>query len=280
MGRVACPGGSISSARLRAVARAVEERGGGFADVTTRRDLLLQLPDTELAALQESAPELEREGACDDSPADPVGVHEQRPGVFAIGIPLVAGRVSAEQLAKAADLAERHADGRVRLTERQGILLLNVPQEKVVNVLEGLQSVELRSQGSMVRCGLTVCSQTDSCVEGWPDLSRKAREIVEHLERQLLLSEPLRIRVTGPSCACAVPSEEQIVLAGKQNAEGFDVRVGGRPLAEGVAGEEVKFVLERLLASWKRQREAGESLDAFCERVGREQVAQLLTETA
>lgn len=304
MVRLQCPQGTLSAAQLRAVAGAVAEHGAGFAHVTTRGDLLVQLPDAELAALRaslsESAPE---QGASGDSQAvsasavpglilappighsgaRPDGVHEQQPGFFWIGVPLAAGRISAEQLRKAADLSERYADGRVRLTPRQGLLLLNVPQEKVVNVLEGLELVGLKPQGSTVRRGLAVCSETDSCVVGWAELSGRAREIIEHLEGQLLLTEPLRIRMAGPACACGA-SDEEILLAGvgpgpDESGDRYDVRVRGRALAGGVAGEEMKFLLERLLAGWKRGRTPGESLGGFCDRVGHEQVAQQLAQT-
>ncbi len=204
--------------------------------------------------------------------------------MFRIGVPLAAGRISADQLRKAADIAERHGDGAVWLTAQQGFLLLNVPQEKVVHALEGLQSVGLKPQGSMVRRGLSVCSESDACVEGWDAVSRRGREIIEHLERQLVLSEPLRIRVAGPLCACAAAADEEITVAGVRSGAGreqeacddlqmdrYDVRVGGRTLAEGVAGEEVKLLVERLLVSWKRQRQPGESLAQFCGRAGHEQ---------
>lgn len=297
MGRFACPGGRISSAQLRAVAGAVAEHGCGFADVTTRRDLLLEVPDAALETLQPSAAErgVGEEGAgavarsdtaAADSAGDPVGVHEQQPGLFWIGVPLIAGRMSAGQLRKVADLAERYGDATVQLTARQGLTLLNIPHEKVVNVLEGLQSVDLKPGGPTVRRGLVACSQTESCVEGWAELSRRAREIVEHLERQLHLGEPLRIRVSGPSCACPVGEEQVLVHAvgpgaeqrpvSEQSRDAYDVRVGGRLLTGGVGGEEVKFLLERLLVSWKRGREPEESLAGFCDRVGYELVARQL----
>lgn len=289
MGRFICPGGSISSARLRAVAKAIAGEGEGFADVTTRGDLLLEAPEAELAALraapEEQASAQEAGGGPLPREADPVGVHEQAPGFFRVGVPLAAGRVTARQLAKAADLAERHGDAVVRFTARQGLLFLNVPQEKVVNLLEGLQSVELKPQGSMLRRGLTACSESDPCLEGWSLVSRRAQEIVEHLEKQVLLIEPLRVRVAGPACACAAPADEEVtVAAAKPEAERpgdlYDVRVGGGALASGVPGEEVKFFLERLLVNWKRRRQTGEALGAFCARAGREQVARWLEQEA
>ena len=255
--------------------------------MTTRGDLLLEVPEQEACGDSQAVPAPSAGiGHWVPHPGDLVGVHEHQPGLFWIGVPLVAGRVSADQLRRAADLAERHGDGVVRFTVRQGLLLLNVPQEKVVNVLEGFQSVDLRPQGSMVRRGLVVCSETESCVEGWSDLSHRAREIVEHLEKQLLLNEPLRVRMVGRSCVCDVPAEEQILLRygvgqdPEQAVGRWEVRVGGQLLAGGVPGDEVKFLLERLLVNWKRRRTAGELLNAFCARVGYDPVAQQPMEAA
>ncbi|MBI3322238.1 MAG: hypothetical protein HYZ94_00980 [Candidatus Omnitrophica bacterium] len=282
MRTLVCAEGKLSSADLKGVAEAVEEHGGGFADVTTRGDLLVDLPES--VSLPAQAPE---QGARDalQSAQDPVGVHESEAGLFWVGVPLPAGRVSAGQMRKTADLAERYGDGAVRFTSRQGILLLKVPQEKVVNVMEGLQSVDLKPQGSMLRRGFTVCSGTEACAEGWGALSQAARGLLEHLEKQVLVAEPLQIRVAGPSCACAPSAEEQVLIrcgaeTGPEQAGGrWEVHVGGRLLIEAVPRDEVKFLLERLLVSWKRRREAGEALDAFCARIGCDQIARQLAET-
>ena len=66
----------------------------------------------------------------------------------------------------------------------------------------------------------------------------------------------------------------------EQAADFYDVQVRSRLLAGAVRGDEVKFLLERLLVGWKRQRKPEESLGAFCERVGHEQIAHQLTQEA
>ena len=156
--RLKCPDGAVTPQQLRAVGKIAEGAGGGAAELTERQEIQLELPGQSLpdalAALGEVGlrpDEAEAEfGAAAAAPAGPgedrFGVHEQeQAGVFSVMIPLPGGRMTAAQMRKAADLAERHGNGAIRFTLRRNLKILNLPQEKVAQVMEGLGSVDLRA---------------------------------------------------------------------------------------------------------------------------------------
>src|SRR5213075_1925278 len=59
---------------------------------------------------------------------DHVGIHAQKQaGLSYVGAVALRGRITAEQMHAAADLAERHAAGELRATNMQNLLVVNVP---------------------------------------------------------------------------------------------------------------------------------------------------------
>ena len=163
---LAIPGGFLNSAQLKAIARISAEKGGGFADLTPRQEIHLHgikredlsqilqalegagISSAETGAGGSAATRLSAEaGPFEDAPdasQDRLGVHEQKQeGLFTLGFPVAAGRIRENQMRKAADLAERHGDGTMRITSLQNLLILNIPHEKVAQVLEGLEMVGL-----------------------------------------------------------------------------------------------------------------------------------------
>lgn len=228
-----------------------------------------------------------------DSYKDHVGVHEQKqPGLFYIGIPVLIGRISGNQMRKVADLSERYADGAIRLTVRQNLLILNVPQENVANVLEGCESVGLKVDASPIARGVLTCTGTEFCKLAITETKARAREIVQHLEERIRLEEPLRIHVTGCPNTCAQSSIAHIGLqgskakVGEEMVETYDVAVGGQLgrerafnhfVVRKIPATEIKNRLEQLLSGYKRMRLEGERFNDFCKRLGDEAIAKLLS---
>ena len=238
---------------------------------------------------------LEETGPYEDLPdtyKDHVGVHEQKqPGLFYIGVPVLIGRITGNQMRKVADLSERYADGAIRLTVRQNFLVLNVPKDRVAQVLEGLESVDLRVNASAILRGVLTCTGNEFCKLAVTETKARAKEIVEHLEARVRLEEPLRIHVTGCPNTCAQSSIAHIGLQGSRaridgrDVETYDVAVGGALgsdrafnhfVIRKIPATEIKLRLEQLLLGYKRLRQPGESFNHFCQRVGDEGVVKLL----
>lgn len=224
---------------------------------------------------------------------DHVGVHEQKQeGIFYIGFPIAVGRITGDQMKKVADLAQRYGDGTIRLTARQNLLILNIPQERVPRVLEGCEGVNLRVGVSPFRRGVIACTGIEFCKLAVTETKAKAGQIVEYLESRVPLDEPLRIHVSGCPNTCAQSPIAHIGLQGSrtkvegQSVEAYDVAVGGQLgyersfnhfVVRKIPASQVQFRLEKLLLGYKRGRKQSESFNSFCSRIGDEEVAKFLT---
>ncbi|MBI3317882.1 MAG: nitrite/sulfite reductase [Candidatus Omnitrophica bacterium] len=228
-----------------------------------------------------------------DTYKDHVGVHEQKqPGLFYVGVPVLVGRITGNQMRKVADLAERHGDGTIRLTVRQNLLILNISKEKVGNVLEGCEGVGLSVSASPVLRGVLACTGIEFCKLAVTETKARAREIVRYLEARVRLEEPLRIHVTGCPNTCAQSPIAHIglqgskVKAGDQMIEAYDVALGGqlgkdrafnRFIVRKIPAAEIAERLTQLLLGYKKLRRPGELFNDFCKRLGDEGCASLLS---
>lgn len=232
---------------------------------------------------------------------DHVGVHAQKhDGLFYVGVPVLVGRLTAKQLQRAADLSERYAKPpsgatgtALRLTTRQNILLLHIPEESVENVLSGLSDVELSVNAHPIRRGTVTCTGTEFCKLAITETKARSRQIVEYLEQRVLLEEPIRLHITGCPNACAQYQIAHIGLMGckakrdGQVVDAYDILLGGQVGAEAsfnhvivrkVPATECAKRLEQLLVGFKRERKPQEPFNAWCTRVGDARLAELLTE--
>ena len=230
-----------------------------------------------------------------DTYRDHIGVHVQKQaGRYYIGAPVLVGRITSAQMKKVADLCRRYGDGQtIRLTNRQNILLLNVPEANVDRVLTGLADVELSVNAHPVRRSVVTCTGIEFCRLAITETKARSRQIVEYLEKRVALDEPLRLHITGCPNACAQYQIAHIGLMGsKTKVEGqivdaYDIFIGGQ-LGRGahvnhavlrkVPATECAKRLEQLLLGFKRQRKRQESFNEWCRRVGDVELVTLLTE--
>ena len=229
-----------------------------------------------------------------DAYRDHVGVHAQKqPGLYYIGAPVLIGRITSPQMRKVADLSRRYGDGKaIRLTVRQNILILNVPEANVEKVLAALAEVGLSVNAHPVRRSVVTCTGTEFCKLAITETKARARQIVEYLERRVLLDEPLRLQINGCPNACAQHQIGHIGMMGSktkvdgQIVDAYDIFVGGqlgqgaafnRPILRKIPASECAQRLEKLLLGYKRQRKDRETFNDWCRRVGDDQLVRLLT---
>src|SRR5262249_62322618 len=76
-----------------------------------------------------------------------LGIHPQKQaGLVYVGASVLRGRITPQQLRTAADLADRFADGHLRTTIMQNLLIANVPQQHAATVAQELRSEEHTSE--------------------------------------------------------------------------------------------------------------------------------------
>ncbi|MFB7493508.1 nitrite/sulfite reductase [Streptomyces sp. NPDC056161] len=219
---------------------------------------------------------------------DHVGVHRQRDGRFYVGFAPRVGRVDGATLAKIADLAEAHGSGRVRTTAEQKMIVLDVAEEQVDSLVEGLESLDLTAHPSPFRRGTMACTGIEYCKLAIVETKVRGAALIEELERRLPdFDEPLTINVNGCPNACAriqvadIGLKGQLVLDGAGNqVEGFQVHLGGALGLEAgfgrkvrglkVTSEELPAYVERVLRRFLAEREDGERFAAWTARAGEE----------
>jgi sulfite reductase beta subunit-like hemoprotein len=226
---------------------------------------------------------------------DHIGVHAQKQsGLYYIGAPVLVGRITSAQMKRVADLCRRYGDGKtIRLTNRQNILLLNIPEANVEKALAALAEVGLSINAHPVRRSVVTCTGTEFCKLAITETKARSRQIVEYLERRVQLDEPLRLHITGCPNACAQYQIGHIGMMGSktkvdgQVVDAYDILVGGQvghgmafnhPVLRKIPATECAKRLEQLLLGFKAQRKPRESFNAWCARVGDGELVRLLTQ--
>jgi len=224
---------------------------------------------------------------------DHVGIHPQKQqGYCYVGAAVLRGRISAEQMRSAADLADRFAGGELRTTNMQNLLIVNVPQINADSLAKELDSIGLRVGGSAFYRGTIACSGTEFCKLAITETKIFSRWLVEELEDRLPgFDQHLKLHVTGCPNSCGQHWIADIGIEGKKIkvqdrlVDAYYFCVGGalglhqataRPVGYRCAATEVPEAIERLLRRYLAERELGENLRQFFARHTDTELRELL----
>ena len=256
--------------------------------------------DTFLAELQQrigfSLEPGEREEIPADIHRDHVGVHAQKQsGLVYVGASVLRGRITPQQLNLAADLADRYADGHVRNTVMQNLLIVNVRKESASLVADTLTAAGLPVHASVFARGTISCTGSEFCKLALTETKSFARWLTEELEDRLpAFEEQLKLHITGCPNSCGQHWIADIGIEGKkikQNGKMVDAYyfcVGGsvgqfasiaRPVGYRCTADTVPDAIERLLEGFNTRREGKENLRQFFGRHTSEELRALLAGT-
>jgi sulfite reductase (ferredoxin) len=212
-------------------------------------------------------------------PIDHVGVTRLKNGLNAVGVAPIAGRVSGTILSKVADLAEAAGSNRVRFTPYQKLIVLDVPDENLAELREGLDALGLPSAPSHWRRNLMACTGIEFCKLSFAETRSRSQVLVPELEKRLedinaQLDVPVTININGCPNSCAriqvadIGFKGQMIDEGNGPEEGFQVHLGGslgldsgfgRKLRQHkVLSTELGDYIERVVRNFVKQREGGE----------------------
>ena len=210
---------------------------------------------------------------------DHIGVHRQADGLNYVGVVARAGRTSGRQLQHVAELAERHGVGLVSTTAQQGLVLLGVPDAAVEELVDELESDDLRVRPSRFRRGVLACTGLEFCKLAIVETKARSVDLYTELEKRLPdFDEPLTINVNGCPNSCARFQTGDIGLKGSivDGVEGFQVHLGGRlgedagfgRKARGlkVTADDAADYVERLLRSYLEHRAPKENFAVWSRR--------------
>ncbi|OBB86933.1 sulfite reductase [Mycobacterium colombiense] len=213
-------------------------------------------------------------------PIDHVGVQRLKNGLNAVGVASIAGRVSGTILTAVADLAERAGSDRIRLTPYQKLVILDVPDDKLDELIAGLEALGLQSRPSHWRRNVMACTGIEFCKLSFAETRVKAQSLVPELESRLAdineqLDVPITVNINGCPNSCARIQVADIGLKGQMvddgaggSVEGFQVHLGGslgldsgfgRKLRQHkVTSDELVDYIERVTRNFLKYRGEGE----------------------
>jgi sulfite reductase (ferredoxin) len=214
---------------------------------------------------------------------DHVGIHQQKqPGYAYVGATVLRGRITADQMQQAADLADRFAGSELRTTNMQNLVVVNVPQLQTESLAKELDAIGLRVGGSPFFRGAIACSGTEFCKLAITETKSYSRWLVEELEERLPgFEQHLKLHVTGCPNSCGQHWIADIGLEGKKLKVGdhmldaYYFCLGGavglhqsiaRPVGYRCLANEVPEAIERLLRRYLVEGISGEKLRQFFAR--------------
>lgn len=266
--------------RSRARLKYVVQRYG----IERCRELVVEL----LAAEGVSTAGLETEPAASDEPHVP-----ERPlvdsrvctrdGSAVVRIRVPKGELTEQQLAQAAELAERYGDQRLYTTNRQNLELHGVAPERVEAARVGVEALGLPWWGvagllDMVSCvGTTYCPKAVSGTRDLYDLLSPVVAAPEYAD----LAEYVTINITGCPNSCSPYRIADLGFRGGRlremtgSVESYEVVIGGDERAHGLPLGDYKAtdcpeLVRRVLDRFRALRQPEETLRGCVVRLGLE----------
>ena len=224
---------------------------------------------------------------------DHLGVQSQKqPGLYSIGATVIRGRITPQQLRIAADLADRFADGHLRTTPMQNLLLVNVPDPHVPTVVAELTAAGLPVESSSFLRGTVACTGSEFCKLALTETKSFARWLTEELEDRFPnFREDIKLHITGCPNSCGQHWIADIGIEGKkikQDGKFVDAYyfcVGGsvgqfasiaRPVGYRCRADEVPDAIARLLRTYYAERSTQQSLQHFLSTQSTDALRQIL----
>ncbi|BBY08551.1 nitrite/sulfite reductase [Mycobacterium noviomagense] len=213
-------------------------------------------------------------------PIDHVGVQRLKNGLNAVGVAPIAGRVSGTILCAVADLMQRAGSDRARFTPYQKLVVLDVPDDRLDEMVAGLDALGLPSRPSHWRKNLMACTGIEFCKLSFAETRVRAQTLVPELERRLddinaQLDVPITVHINGCPNSCARIQVADIGFKGQMvddghggSEEAFQVHLGGglgsdsgfgRKLRQHkVFSNELGDYIDRVVRNFVKHRNQGE----------------------
>ena len=222
------------------------------------------------------------------------GVHPQKQsGLNYVGLNIPLGRTSADEFDALAGLADRYGSGSLRTVMTQNVIITDVPDDKVDELLKEPLLKRLSPFPKTFEGYAVSCTGNEFCNLALTETKGLLKEVVDYLDEQIQLDEPIRIHINGCPNSCGQQQIADIGLLGgktktsKGMVEAYTISVGGHLNGKGkfntqlkgrIAKDYVAPVLKEMILFYKQERKQGEKFGNFVERVGTEVIQKHLDE--
>jgi len=210
----------------------------------------------------------------------------QRQSEFkAAAVRLRSGDLTTEQMFVLADLAERYANGNIRTTINQNMMVRWIPESQLPHFYEELVTHGLGDPGAEGVEDIVACPGTDTCGLGITSSKGLARALAEVFPAGKTPDDlkGVDVKISGCHNSCAQHHIATIGLHGVGKRIGdhiapvYELHLGGQvngtakiaQLIVKVPAKNVPDAVQHLLDIYRRTRKDGESLPAFITRAGK-----------
>ncbi|MBA4026458.1 MAG: sulfite reductase, partial [Gordonia sp.] len=228
------------------------------------------------------------------APRDHIGVQKLKSGLNSVGFAAIAGRVSGTKLSAVADAAERAGSNRIRFTPYQKLVVLDVPDDKVEQLIEEIAPHGLEARPSPWRRNLMACSGIEFCKLSFTETRKRSQVLVPELEKRLAdvneqLDVPITVNINGCPNSCAraqiadIGFKGMLVEDGDGNTvDGFQVHLGGSLGQDSAFGRklrqhkvlsgEIGDYMDRVVRNFIKERNEGERFAEWAVRADEEEL--------
>ena len=231
----------------------------------------------------------------DETYRDHIGVHAQKqPGLHWIGLCVLVGRLNADQMDQAADIAHRFGGGEVRLTNVQNMLIPHIPTENLDAAQDALRAAGFEWEVPNIRRGVIACTGIQFCNLALTETKQRTKDIVAHLE--MVNPNPyergIKINMNGCPNSCAQHHVGDIGLQGclarlpdNSQVEAYDIHLGGdlgehatftRAIHRKVPAEQIKYAIANVISKFQETREGSERFAQWSHRHTNEELDAFL----
>jgi sulfite reductase (ferredoxin) len=220
---------------------------------------------------------------------------QRQPGYAVVTVCLPLGDITAQQMRVLAAIARRYNGGRARTTVAQNIVLRWISQADLPALYADLVAAGLGQSGASTLADITACPGTDTCKLGISSSRGLAAELRQRImARNGALDasvKPLNIKISGCFNSCGQHHIADIGFYGVSRKVGnhavphFQVVLGGQATDNAgayglstvaIPSKRIPEVMTRLTDLYAKERQDGETFQAFIKRTGKARLRSLL----
>jgi len=212
-------------------------------------------------------------------------VKQKQPGYVTAAIKLFMGDLTSEQMLCVADLAERYANGNIRTTINQNMVIRWIPESQIESLYSELSTQGLSDPGAELVEDIIACPGTDTCGLGITSSKGLARALAEVFPAGRVPEDlsDVSVKISGCHNSCAQHHISTIGLhgvgkrVGEHVAPHYELHLGGQvdgtpkigQMTVKLPAKAVPAALSHLVTVYRRDRLPKENLSAFIARAGK-----------
>ena len=212
-------------------------------------------------------------------------VKQKQPGYVTAAIKLFMGDLTCEQMLCVADLAERYANGNIRTTINQNMVIRWIPESQIESLYGELSTQGLSDPGAELVEDIIACPGTDTCGLGITSSKGLARALAEVFPAGRVPEDlsDVSVKISGCHNSCAQHHISTIGLhgvgkrLGEHVAPHYELHLGGQvdgtpkigQMTVKLPAKSVPAALSHLVTVYRRDRLPKENLSAFIARAGK-----------